>query len=545
MQLFHQTLSWDAIYQKLDPRYLGGASAFTDLTDVPSSYVGSANKLVAVKGDVSGLEFISPPSSVVYPGAGIAKSTGSAWDTSITDNSANWNTAYGWGDHALAGYQAGSDNLTSLSGLTYVSTSFVKMTGANTFTLDTNTYLTSLAGALLADGTVTGATSQAQAFTNGVKSSTLTAGRVTFAGTAGLLSDDSVFTWDNTNKRLGVNFSVPTAKIEASNSGDTGANLIQLTGVNGYSNIDSGGTGIRTVRGSHSSYFGSGGSNVQFGSTTASNVLIFTNNSSSNALLLDTSGRLGIDVASPTAILHLKAGTTSANTAPLKFTSGTSMTNAEAGAMEFTTDDLFFTITTGTTRKRLLMADVTAGLTSGRVPFATTNGRLTDSANMTFSTTAGLLVTGGSSTASTLTSGATTTPAVIAKAIASQSADIVQVQDSSANNLARVDYAGTGYFSGSGQSSLTRGLVVNSGAGNGSLDNLQVHGYTLTNLIKTDAANNALGFFNTTPVAQPTTAVASASLVGGGGTILTDTDTFDGYTLKQVVKALRLLGILQ
>ena len=31
---------------------------------------------------------------MTYPGVGIALSTGSAWDTSITDNSANWNTAY-------------------------------------------------------------------------------------------------------------------------------------------------------------------------------------------------------------------------------------------------------------------------------------------------------------------------------------------------------------------------------------------------------------------------------------------------------------------
>lgn len=48
--------------------------------------------------------------------------------------------------------QAGSTNLTSLSGLTYVSASFVKMTAANTFSLDTGSYqplatnLTSLAG---------------------------------------------------------------------------------------------------------------------------------------------------------------------------------------------------------------------------------------------------------------------------------------------------------------------------------------------------------------------------------------------------------------
>ena len=43
-------------------------------------------------------------SPMVYPGAGIALSTGTAWGTSIADNSANWNTAYGWGNHASAGY---------------------------------------------------------------------------------------------------------------------------------------------------------------------------------------------------------------------------------------------------------------------------------------------------------------------------------------------------------------------------------------------------------------------------------------------------------
>lgn len=43
---------------------------------------------------------------------------------------------------------------------------------------------------------------------------------------------------------------------------------------------------------------------------------------------------------------------------------------------------------------------------------------------------------------------------------------------------------------------------------------------------------------------QETTSVAGAVLIGGGGTTLTDTDTFDGYTLAKVVKALRNLGIL-
>lgn len=53
-----------------------------------------------------------------------------------------------------------------------------------------------------------------------------------------------------------------------------------------------------------------------------------------------------------------------------------------------------------------------------------------------------------------------------------------------------------------------------------------------------------LAFYNTIPIVQPTTAVGSASLAGGGGTNLTDTHTFDGYTLQKVVKALRNLGLL-
>ena len=42
---------------------------------------------------------------MVYPGAGIALSTGSAWDTSITNNSSDWNTAYGWGNHVGLYYE--------------------------------------------------------------------------------------------------------------------------------------------------------------------------------------------------------------------------------------------------------------------------------------------------------------------------------------------------------------------------------------------------------------------------------------------------------
>src|SRR5690606_28469695 len=39
----------------------GGASAFTDLADTPASYAGAGGKVVAVKGDGTGLEFADAP----------------------------------------------------------------------------------------------------------------------------------------------------------------------------------------------------------------------------------------------------------------------------------------------------------------------------------------------------------------------------------------------------------------------------------------------------------------------------------------------------
>lgn len=86
---------------------------------------------------------------------------------------------------------------------------------------------------------------------------------------------------------------------------------------------------------------------------------------------------IGRGSTAPTARLHLPAGVAAASGAPLKFTSGVSLTTAEAGAVEFTTDDYFATITTGAARKAFVLDDG-ARLTSGKIPRASTNGRLID-----------------------------------------------------------------------------------------------------------------------------------------------------------------------
>lgn len=116
------------------------------------------------------------------------------------------------------------------------------------------------------------------------------------------------------------------------------------------------------------------GSNEADARTKAMMYGVFASTPASQTLRINAS--VGIQV-NPTAYLHLPAGTTAASTSPLKFTSGSLQTTAEAGAVEFLTDKWYGTITTGAARKELTLND--AALTSGLVPVATTNGRLTDS----------------------------------------------------------------------------------------------------------------------------------------------------------------------
>lgn len=74
--------------------------------------------------------------------------------------------------------------------------------------------------------------------------------------------------------------------------------------------------------------------------------------------LITNGTKLGVGI-SPTAMLHLKAGTASANTAPLKFTAGTNLGTPETGALEFNGANLFITdnVLSGI-RRTLLYADL-------------------------------------------------------------------------------------------------------------------------------------------------------------------------------------------
>lgn len=112
---------------------------------------------------------------------------------------------------------------------------------------------------------------------------------------------------------------------------------------------------------------------------------IYTNDAAMRALDITSAGTVGVQVVSPGARFEIIAGSATAGTAPIKLNSGAVLTVPVAGVLEFLTDDYFATITTGPARKAFVLDDG-ARLTSGRVPFATTNGRLVDDSDLTFAT---------------------------------------------------------------------------------------------------------------------------------------------------------------
>jgi hypothetical protein len=75
-------------------------------------------------------------------------------------------------------------------------------------------------------------------------------------------------------------------------------------------------------------------------------------------------------------------------------------------------------------------------------------------------------------------------------------------------------------------------------------DNFNIVFDTTTGTKIATATTQKLSFWNATPIVQPTTAVAAATVVSGTGGNVKHDDTFDGYTLEKIVKALRNIGLL-
>lgn len=109
----------------------------------------------------------------------------------------------------------------------------------------------------------------------------------------------------------------------------TSSNNTHALGFAGTLSIARGGTGKASFTAGSILFVGGGGTPL-----TENNSKLFWDS---------TNVSLGIGTNSPTARLTLPAGTATANTAPLKFTSGTLLSVSEDGAMEYNGTDLYFT----------------------------------------------------------------------------------------------------------------------------------------------------------------------------------------------------------
>lgn len=257
---------------------------------------------------------------------------------------------------------------------------------------------------LMASWFVATSTSIASTFpyasTTALSASSLTSGRVTYAGTGGLLQDSANLTFDGTHLSIGEDSlikwagSSPTGGLDWFQSGTFGSRLrIDPTSVSSsrgdlvFYDTTSGSESERfrvkrtdgsiTVQGSLvaaaltmplTTGGGVGRINAQrytntvvdsfdvitYGNTGANQYQRFAITQSTGAgagtnalvkvlnatLQVQTKAFIGGTTA-PTALLHLAAGTATANTAPLKFTSGTLLTAAEAGTVEYLSNQFY------------------------------------------------------------------------------------------------------------------------------------------------------------------------------------------------------------
>ena len=128
--------------------YLGAAISVTNylqITTNPKIYMGSnpgtAGQVITSGGSGSGAYWGTPSGgSMTYPsGSGIPiVVSGTSWGSTITNNSSNWNTAYGWGDWhhtTLAGYGITD---TPWTGLGYITSASLPTVNNATLTLVTS-----------------------------------------------------------------------------------------------------------------------------------------------------------------------------------------------------------------------------------------------------------------------------------------------------------------------------------------------------------------------------------------------------------------------
>ena len=192
---------------------------------------------------------------------------------------------------------------------------------------------------------------------------------------------DSVLNVDTTNGRVGIGTTGPSSKLHVSGSSEplriangsystrfyedghfhiareSGGGNLNLT--EGWTAVLAKGLAIYSsaVDGSGVNYIRLGAGSVSaptFSFYNDTNTVLYNTAADKLGLVAGgtesmtiTTGNVGIGTTGPTAYLHLKAGTATASTAPLKLTAGTLNTTPEAGAIEFDGTNLYFVNSAG------------------------------------------------------------------------------------------------------------------------------------------------------------------------------------------------------
>ena len=296
---------------------------------------------------------------MVYPAAGIAVSTGSAWTTSITDNSANWNTAYtnritsltttGSGaatlvsnvlnipnttytlptatSSVLGGVKPDGTSILNTAGVISVTnasvgsqpqlsgTGFVKASGT-TISYDNSTYLTTASASStylpLAGGTLTGALTGTTFLANASTTGSSSQGAIAY-GTLSYADVNHLLTLQ-TSQNSYAQMEIQNTNAGASASSDVIVGNNNTTSTTFYGNFgmnSSGWVGSGAFNTANTVYVTATSGDLALGTTTSNPIHFVVNGGATDALTIATTGAATF-ASSVTASSIVKSGGTSA-----------------------------------------------------------------------------------------------------------------------------------------------------------------------------------------------------------------------------------------
>lgn len=360
-----------------------------------------------------------------------------------------------------------------------------------------------------------------------------TSGRVLFEGAGNVLQEDSNLFWDNSSKRLGIGASPSTSvlldlRTQGALSTDialrirNSANTADILNVNGKGQVWANGTGAIAT-------------NTAFGEFTLNALTTATGNTAFGYNSLKTN--------------LIGAGNTAFGNGALQLSTGGSNTALGFGAGQLNAGGTFNTYLgygagqNGTTATSSVFIGSSAGQNSnaqygvfigqsasttggnGTVAIGYSAGAGTGTHNISMGQSSGSGMTTGSQNIHigyrTIASGITT----------GNNNTLIGgncVVGAVSNNVAISDGAGNKVLWFNSVNALVSDLKID----------------TVTGIKIGTATTNKLAFWNATPIVQPTTTTTPATVVSGAGGTVKHDDTFDGYTLEKVVRALRNTGIL-